>query len=314
MLSMRHRFLVIVAAGLFGAGGAVGLACSSDPSPTDPGGKDATVSEGGGSVDAGKDQEVGGEDAGKPEGGGCSPAKGACDLVLQDCPDKDGLKQECVPRTSGATISTVCQKAQASQLLPQGRACCPNAAGGNPCLPGLSCIGADCVDGGQPSGRCSPYCCPGSDSLCGASAPEGIAGSCDVRLVSGKAEIAYVCSYKERCKVFGVEPCKTAGSACVIEDKNGTSSCQPNFNPPPALAHQPCGAGTNKDCADGMGCFSTADGGGECLWFCHTPNSVVPFDAGALDGGPGKGGCPVGETCSGKLNAAEFPGWVSVCL
>jgi len=309
---MRRRLLVLVCAAGLGAGGLVGLACSSDPSPpTDTGTPDATVAETG-AVDAGKDQVAPDPDGGRPEGGGCSPAKGVCDLVLQDCPDKDGVKQECVPRSSPTGLTTVCQKAQTSQLLPVGRACCPSA-NANPCLPGLECIGADCTDGGLPTGRCSPYCCLGSDTQCGSSSPEGIAGSCDVRLTTadGKTDIAYVCSYKERCKPLGIEPCKTAGSACVVEDKNGTSSCQPNFNPPAAQEHQPCGGGTNKDCADGLGCFNVGDAG-QCLYFCHTPLSVLPFDAG-LEGGPGKGGCPAGETCSGTLNAADFPGWLSVC-
>jgi hypothetical protein len=318
---MSYRLLVLVCGAALSAAGFIGLACSSDGGTTDnsSGGSDATVSDTGSNVDSGKDtgSSSGGDDGGVKEGGGCSAAKGACDLVLQDCPDKDGLKQECVPRVGTGGLTTICQKAQNSQLLPQGRACCPNNSAGNECLPGLKCIGADCtIDGGPKTGRCSPYCCPGSDSLCGSSSPEGIAGTCDVRLTTadGKTDIAYVCSYKERCKPFGVEPCKTAGSACVVEDKNGTSSCQPNFNPPAANEHQSCGGGTGKDCADGLGCFTTADGGGECLWFCRTPNSSLPFDAGLLEGGVGRGGCPGGETCKGALDPKDFPGWMSVCL
>lgn len=316
MLSSRGRLLALGGALAPLSLGLVLYACSSDPPAgtviSEEAGVDATqppdtsVPEDAG---AGKDSGMPSSDAGPREGGGCSPAKGACDLVLQDCPVVSGVQGECVARTSGGTVVTTCEKPQASQLLPLGRACCPGAK--NPCLPGLFCAGNACGDGGAPSGRCSPYCCPGDNNLCGASTPEGIAGVCDVAVGDGKGKTAfYGCTYKERCVPFGVQPCKTAGAACEVEDKQGASSCSPVFGTP-AKDDEVCNQA--KQCGDGLMCFVKADGGTGCRYLCRTPNSVVPFDAGLLGTTAGRGGCPAGKTCSGTLSPDEFPAWISVC-
>ncbi len=315
---MNHRTLILTALSSSFAAGLIGLACSS-PSSTPlsapaEAGADATTTPGADASD--KDQGAPPPaDAGvKREGGGCSPATGPCDLVLQDCPDKGGVPQECVVTSGvGGTLSTRCVAAQQSQQLPLGRECCPSDTA-NPCLPGLECIGAPCgpdAGAGRKSGRCSPHCCPGDNAACGVSVPEGIAGACEVNVTVGGKPAYQVCSYKERCKVFGLEPCKSPNTACTVQDKVGTSTCEPIFNPPPALAHQPCGNG----CIDGTMCFLKSDGGNECLWLCHKPLTALPgdYDAGGLGTAPGKGGCPAGESCTGNLSAADFPVWLSIC-
>jgi hypothetical protein len=293
------------------AGAAFVAACSSDPEVTGSDVPDATsdTTSAADASDGSVNDGGGGNDAGK-----CSAVKGPCDIVLQDCPDKSGQKQECVvgktstATGSGGTLTTKCVPVQASQTLPAGRACCPNAAGGNPCLPGLTCVGSSCVDGGPITGRCSPACCEGDDQACGLSDPEGIAGSCDLTLYDNDTEVHRVCSYRERCKPFEQEPCKE-GSICLIEDKAGTAGCLTSQEK--ALG-APCGFA--NDCADGLFCHSDLPDGGDarCHMICLTPNAVHPFDAGVEDGGPLTGGCNPNEQCS-ITNFANLPAWFSLC-
>jgi hypothetical protein len=263
-------------------------------------------------------------DAAGDDAGGCSPAKGPCNLVAQDCPPaKNGQPQECVAGVdnAGAPI-TQCQSTQPSQLLQAGRACCPDD-NSNPCLPGLTCLGTACADGGPQTGRCSPACC--DNSQCGMSFPEGISGTCNVDIVGPNNTVLFSgCTYQETCKPLGVQPCKTPNSACMVQDQFGTSICNVLFGTPIA-EHAQCG-GVNQGCGDGMDCFgkSLPDGAAynlpdgapatECLYFCYTPGTIPPFDAGGmLDAAAGKGGCPATESCKFTLSPTSFPAWLSVC-
>jgi hypothetical protein len=235
-------------------------------------------------------------DSGRP--GNCSVVKGACDIVSQNCPSG----QECVVDN---TSKTQCVPIEATESLEMGSACCPGGQG-NPCLPGLSCIGNPCVDGGPKTGRCSPACCKDDDVECGKSIPEGISGACNLTIVDGKGnELYQTCSYQQRCIPFGIEPCKP-GEICLIEDKLGTSGCLASFG---KTNGQACGFA--NDCADGLICLTVGDAG-VCHYACLTPGSTHPFDAGGLDNSPGHGGCPPGETCQG-LDPKTAPGWLSVC-
>src|SRR4051812_44249849 len=196
--SVRRRGVFLFAA-FVAADAAVALAACSTSSP-ELEGVDATTETS--APDAAKDSPVVQPDAGVDSGkiGNCSPAKGKCDIVLQDCP----AQQECI--VNGTT--TECQPVQATQQLGIGRACCPNG-NGNPCLPGLTCVGSACTDGGTPQARCSPACCAGNDQACGKSDPEGISGTCDLTLVDDQnVELYNVCTYRQRCQPFGIEPCK----------------------------------------------------------------------------------------------------------
>ena len=299
---MRARAFLMLLMGGLGAAGAGAAACSSSDTPEDPteaGAETSTPPK-----EAGQDQTSPPptDAATAKESGNCTKVKGPCDLVLQDC--QPG--QECVvTRPAGGSFTTTCRAVGASQQLPIGRACCPGAT--NPCLPGLTCVGDDCVDGSAPTARCAPACCPGDDTSCGKSDPEGIAGACDITLFSNSEELHNTCTYKERCKPLRLEPCKP-GQACIVEDKVGTSSCVSSNGLPEGA---PCGF--LNDCADGMMCFGPADGGAKCRLLCLTPNAATPFDAGALEGGPGRGGCPAGETCNIGLSPQQFPAWLSIC-
>jgi hypothetical protein len=299
---LRYRRVgVFVALGALvaNAGFALG-ACSSSST-------DTTSGEGGASGDSGGKGDAGGDglappppgDSGKP--GNCSAVKGACDIVSQNCP----MGQECVVVNGPMTQ---CVPAQASQQLDKGRACCPPSmlSPGNPCLPGLSCIGSPCTDGGPQTGRCAPACCKGDDTACGMSQPEGIAGACNLTIVdSQQNELYQTCSYQERCIPFGVQACKP-GEACLITDKLGSSGCLASSG---KQNGQACGFA--NDCADGLLCLTVGDAG-VCHYECLTPGSITPFDAGGLDGAPGYGGCPMGQACQ-PLDPKSAPAWLSVC-
>lgn len=301
-VSLRRRGALLLAAFL-AADAAVAMAACSTSSPEGDG-PDATTETS--APDAAKDAPVvtpdGAVDAGKV--GNCSPAKGTCDIVLQDCP----AQQECVVN---AANGTECRPVESSQQLPIGRGCCPNNPAGNPCLPGLTCVGSPCVDGGPTTtGRCSPACCEGDDQACGKSDPEGISGACDITLVAtdGSVPLHQACTYRQRCKPFKIEPC-TVGQTCLVEDKAGSASCVDSFG---KTNRQPCTFG--NECADGFICFGAAadGGGGTCHTVCLLPGSTNPFDASVEEGGPGKGGCPVGEKCD-LTNFQDRPSWFAVC-
>jgi len=300
---MRLRRALALALSVGWLAGFAAVGCSSEGSDL----ADASAAPGG---DAATDGSKADATSSRPDGskareGGCTAVKGPCDLVVQDCADDaKGRKQECVvARAPTGELTTQCVPVQPSQQLPMGRGCCPGSA--NPCLPGLTCVGDPCVDGGPVTGRCTPACCEGDDVSCGQSDPEGIGGQCDLSLFVESNEVHRVCSYRERCKPFGVEPCKQ-GQLCIVEDKVGTAGCIGSNN---IQNRQPCQFA--NDCADGYICVGPA-GAGICRMFCLTPNSNPPFDASAATGGPGRGGCPAGEACKGP-GFQNLPDWLQLC-
>ena len=132
----------------------------------------------------------------------------------------------------------------------------------------------------------SPACCPGNDQACGKSDPEGISGTCDLTIVNDQnVELYDVCTYRQRCQPFQIEPCKPLDT-CIVEDKVGSASCVTSAG---KTNRQPCSFA--NECADGFTCFGDGDAG-TCHQVCLFPGSVHPFDAGVEEGGPGKGGCP----------------------
>ncbi|MDB4944055.1 MAG: hypothetical protein JWP97_3589 [Labilithrix sp.] len=295
----RPLFLVLIPLVALHAAAAI-VACSSSSMPEDvppDAAADTSVHDGG--VDA-RPQDA---DAGPIQGGHCapdgSPVTGVCDVVLQDCPDDaKGSKQECVIDGTKAR----CVPVQGSQQLGIGRACCANNATGNPCLPGLTCVGNLCEDGGPQTGRCSPACC--DDKACGKSDPEGITGACDLTLVDDKNQPLYeVCSYRQRCQPFQVEPCK-AGDTCLVEDPSGSASCIASFG---KGNREPCSFA--NECADGFVCAGATTS--ICRTVCLLPNTVSPYDAGLVDAGAGKGGCPTGESC--RISFTGLPAWYGAC-
>lgn len=299
----RRLSLGLVAIALAPLALLLAAACGSDAATEDEGSPLPTS-------DAGRDGGARDAASTRAREGGCAKTTGECDLVLQDCPpDPQGQAQECVPASDGkGGFEAICIPVQPSQQLPIGRACCPDAPGGNPCLPGLSCVGQACGDGGIQTGRCAPPCCPGDDQACGQSDPEGIAGLCDLTLVDSTSskELYSTCSYRERCKPFGLEPCG-AGQTCLVDDEVGSASCIGSYE---KALDEPCGF--SNDCKDGLYCISAGDGGSRCRLGCLTPGAVHPFDPSVEDAGAGKGGCAAGQTCDlGPVPG--LPPWLSFC-
>jgi hypothetical protein len=266
-VARRAGALLVVSVAVVGAALAV-VACEDASLPEVAFADAATEPAGEPDASEGRPQAIDGGTG--REGGACTALKGACDIVLQDCPDQDGVKQECVVRSSGGSFVTRCVRVQPSQRLPMGWGCCP--AADNPCLPGLTCVGAPCVDGGPATARCTLACCEGDHASCGQSHPEGIGGQCDVTLFAGTTPLYGVCSYRERCKPFGIEPCRP-GQTCLIEDEMGTAGCIVSGG---AKNREPCRFA--NDCADGLVC----DGTGEersFRMYCLKPGSDPFFDA-----------------------------------
>jgi hypothetical protein len=300
----------IIVSCLPGAGAAV-VACSSHSAPA--AGVDASAAEVGPGVDAAQ-LDVHVVEAGHEASleGGCEPVKGPCDLVLQDCPS--GSQCGVQSRPDGSYLAA-CGPTQAVQHVALANPCCPSAtAADDPCLPGLVCIGDPCV-GDAGGGRCTPYCCTGNDTNCGAS-PEGFTGHCDVSIVDNAGAPLYeVCEYAPPCKPLGLVACP-AGYTCLVEDQAGDSKCSQIFNAGgPALTEgQTCKY--NNACASGLMCLTetTPEGGttAQCLMLCYTGSGTPPFDAGALGMKPGTGGCNTGKACSPAPQI--FPPWLGVCL
>ena len=305
---VRRRGALLIGAFLALDAAVAAVACSSSTvAPFDE--ADATP-DGAASKDGGVDSPTSNPDTGPQSGGHCAPdgspvTSSPCDVVLQDCPkDSKGNTQECLV----VGTASECVAVTASEQLPIGRACCSNNPTGNPCRPGLSCIGTPCTDAGPNAGlitgRCSPACC--DDKICGKSDPEGTAGSCDITIVDDKDVPLYqACTYRERCLPFLVEPCKN-GQGCEIDDNQGTSTC---IDTSGKTDHQSCSF--KNDCADGFICLGGATS--ICRMMCHVPNTVTPFDAGGLTTAPGHGGCPAGQACTLFFNQADAPAWLGAC-
>ena len=333
---MTRRLMMLAAIVSVSGAGAIGAACSSSTphegfTPLGDGdgggGKDGTVDapvviarDGQAPIDSGlADGSTPSDGGGPPIKGACSPVNGPeCDIVLQNCAPASGQPRQCVSVTLGdGGPSTQCRATNAAQHLPKGHSCCPTAAQ-DPCLPGLTCIGANddtCATDAALTGRCSPACC--DDNVCGKSDPEGFAGRCELHIVSDKsAELYTVCAYNQQCKQFHVQACPQ-GFTCILDDNVGTSSCVSIFNPDggPGIAEgQPCSSANG--CADGMMCLSAGDGGSTCSFLCFTPGATPPagYDAGALqDGAPGYGGCPSNERCNTRFDPSQAPAWIQVC-
>ncbi len=295
---MNHRIAFLLVLGAFGGIGVSGVACSSSSSSNvggDDGGSagDGTTGDGGNGHDSAltdsSGNDTGSSDGGAEAQGNCSAVKGPCDIVLQDCP----TGKECVAVSVDGGFATACVNTSVGEVKQKGAAC--TTGGSNTCLPGLECF----------DGHCTPHCCMGNDSICGMTTG-GIQGVCDLNISGGTSSspLFMVCTYKSVCKPFQVLPCPS-GQACTVEDNLGSADCLGDNGKTEGQ-----GCMFKNDCVDGLGCFSAGDAGAKCSMFCVTPGQTPPFDAGT---GPGTGGCNTGKTCIGRLNAARFPPWLSIC-
>jgi hypothetical protein len=336
---MKTRHVCLLSLGAAWTAGAFVLACGSSGGNFTDAGPDATADTTTDRMSTTFDNHVPDSNQVHPEGGGggdghvdggtdgsmsdvvlvgnCSPVNGpACDIVKQNCPSG----KECViidAPDAALGVTTACEPTQASEHLPVGHVCCPNAAA-NPCDKGLTCIGSNCA-GDAGGGTCSPACCPGGDggtpsNNCGTS-PEGYIGQCDIGITettgSGTEQLYTACTYSQKCIPLDVAPCGK-GYECSIVNDAGAGDCIGIFGPDGGSVGSPaggnCTAGSNA-CQDDTVCIELA-GGDTCLWFCYV-GGTTPFDAGLLSSGVGHGGCPSTYTCEGVTG---FPSWLGACI
>jgi hypothetical protein len=299
------------------AGGAVVAAVASSCSSGSKATADASAE--GGDDAIGSDGDDAGAEAAGDAGdesvlqGACEPIDGSCDLVTQDCPAGKQCSQ--VQNFSGTSF-TECTATNSHQHIDKGYPCCPRDPT-DQCLPGLQCIGNDCAPDAGPGpggeGRCTPACCRGDDTPCGAS-PEGFPGVCNEQIVdpSTKQTLYWVCIYSQPCKPFGVQPCKQGEGCYLSGDMSGGAECAETYNNglPGIKEGQPCGS--VNSCVDGTDCLGAGDGGAfVCTMVCYTGKGNPPFNPSTLKGGPGGGGCDMGKSCK-PLNG--YPAWLGVCL
>lgn len=290
---MRYRVLFLFGSVALVCGGLIGLGCSNKPLPDDEAGTEGGTGDEN-TVDTGKPDSKPDQMSGMP----CPnfPFKGTCDPVLQNCPNGD----QCIMAPGdGGAYSPQCQPPSTGSV-PKGGKCSSTSD----CVSGTECIPAN-------NGRCSPYCCGmGMDQPCGSSVPEGYIGACQWSIQYPNTPSpggSMLCGYPEGCKPFGIQPC-AQGSTCLVKDMSGKADCTAIANPPGKAAGASCMFA--NDCADGMMCVGGGpDGGSICMWACYSPPG--PFDGGIISGGPGKGGCPNGKTCS--IGIGMLPTWLKVC-
>jgi hypothetical protein len=302
---MRRAVIFVMACLFGGAASWLGACANGNDSAVDPG---ADGQADGGVEDAGSDQATVIADAspGAREGGHCSPVQGPeCDLVLQDC----SPGRQCVAVKPHPLVRSTACVAAGTGNRPVGAACCPGVP--NQCVSGLHCTGPACTADSGATGRCSPYCCPGDDSVCGQSIPEGYSGTCDVRVVSpadeGNEPLYDGCSYRPPCRPFQQQPCQ-AQQTCLLQKDNATFRCSPIFHPPGKPAGANCVA--SNECQDGMACL-TANDAGTCRVLCYRADAGGPFDASSLSEASGRGGCGAGLSCSGTVGT--FPPYLGFC-
>ncbi len=262
-------------------------AVGDDSTPTDTGvGADTKTADTKTSTDA--------RDGGGPAISNCDPYPGdECNMVLQNCTGT----QSCDWDTAKGHKS--CQT-HSDGVVGKGEACNPTS---NPCQKGLFCY----------SGKCSPPCCPGDDSVC------GTGGSCDLAITEptdgGTDKILYhACTYAATCHPFKYD-C-AAGDVCLFKESPDTFTC---VSPSPGTAISAAPGIACKyanDCGESQACL-TADGGKtfKCALFCW----LSAPEAGSVGTDPkgrfaANGTCTVGGKSYGTCSADPLvAGGLGIC-
>lgn len=217
------------------------VACGGDDDDR-PGLMDSGVDSGtGGGTDGGGG---GGTDAGDGGGGGgrvCSIAGGACDVILQNCPQ---ATQGCYIAIieEGGEPTTFCSEAGTAD---EGEACDPAEVTG--CLPGFGC---------SDDRVCRRYCCEGRASDCAA-------GSGQLCTQYGNAMPLGICELPSGCGVVPQSGCE-AGEGCVFISMDGSTDCRTAGSVAPGGA---CGAGNL--CQAGSACVTPPGGTAICAPICR---------------------------------------------
>jgi hypothetical protein len=224
--------------------------------------------------------------------------------------DADSLSALCEPGSWGTVPNTNCRLIEQDDCA-AGQTCMANALGVRPgtrcvilgtglklrsesckmpseCSPGLTCV----------FGYCSPFCCPAHQfEICG---PNGLC------MFSRSVGTGYVlsCSYARPCTLWNHD-C-SADLGCQIIAKDGSAVCMPPAGSSFVNEGDPCEA--TNDCGDNQLCV-TVESESRCRFVCK--RGEAPIKSGAIDGGPGEGGCRPSQRCQ---PITDFPDWVGVCI
>jgi len=269
---------------------------STPPVPPKDSGSDTSVSDVGDTklpdvgTDGGKDAETGtGKDCDQHPGDECS-------MVKQNCPSP-GDTCEYDP---GATHNTCSTKPPGTAT--KGEAC---DSVKNPCSKGLFCY----------NNKCSPACCTGDDSPCGAK------GSCKLAITDSttKAVIYHVCSYDSACNPFKYDCAK--GEDCYYDSAPDVFKCHTPTAPPPDVKPGIDCTYVN-DCGESQACFSLTTGGdaggakSKCYLFCWLTKPPGWTPGTTPDGRfPADGTCTIGGTNYGKCSSVTgIGGGLGICI
>mgnify|MGYP000883708835 CR=1 FL=1 len=291
---MQPRFRIIVG---FALSFLVMLAaCSSDPkseteSPVDAGSESALIDHAVVEHDDGfeaSEEEVPDAPNEQPPIPTCPPDSWGnvpntqCQLIEQSCESK---LLTCFPSVINGIAGTSCT-ALGYGAKTRGAVCESHSE----CASGLACL----------AGNCTPFCCKEHQhEICGPG------GQCSISLTLGPKYWVYVCGYSEPCTLW-LNDCPEQ-EACHALITDGTASCSPPSSGSFVAEGASCSA--RNDCGDSQACVSHEGSGNRCRYLCKRGDS--PWDAGAPNAQPGKGGCPDGQSCQ-KLN--EAPDWLGVCV
>jgi hypothetical protein len=263
----RSRFAALSFAMLSAS---LALACGSSSSDggttggdTGTGGKDTSSGDtSGGDSNPVKDTSTtptdstsdGASDTPKSDGGGltaCDPHPGdECNMVKQDCA---AIDETCEFDSSKG--HNTCQKLTVG-TVGKGEKC---DSATNPCDRGLFCY----------SGKCSPACCPGDNSVCGGS------GICNLSITApgdaGDVVLYHTCTYSDNCHPFKYD-CPT-DQVCLFSEEPDVFAC----STPSTSAAYSAAPGINclyaNDCGESQACFNTkgtdAASDYKCYLFCY---------------------------------------------
>jgi hypothetical protein len=227
----------------------------------------------------------------------CDPHSGdECNMVKQDCADP---KATCNydPTAKHNKCTTL---ATGTKL--KGESCTSQAD----CDRGLFCY----------SNKCSPACCTGDNSVCGAG------GTCNLAITDdGGGVIYHACSYSAKCNAFKYDCPK--GQVCLFNEDPDVFKCSS-----PASGAAGVGAAPgikckySNDCGESQACFQLTMGGDaagaeyKCYLFCWlmTP---AGFTAGTMPDGrfPANGTCTVGGTNYGTCTSlGGIGGGLGICV
>jgi hypothetical protein len=265
---------------------AVLCSCSSDSGSNGTAGQAGSTSQPDAALDAEPDVSEDAPSEAPPEEAAaplCPPGSWGnvdntqCDLIEQDCENK---LLTCYPNENGTSCTPLGYGAKS-----RGMACEANAE----CASGLACLAK----------YCTPFCCEEFQyEICGPG------GRCAINLTVDATHTVTICSYAEPCTLFAGDCPSDEGCQPVADD--GSSAC----STPSSGAF--VGEGNNcearNDCGDAQACANQGGVLPICRFYCLLDDS--PYGAGTIDGAPGQGGCPQGQTC--KASSGN-PDWLGIC-